>query len=326
MFHIDLGFFRGPSNLTDVVRDGANPSSTTIVKSIEGNTTYLSIVDAATRYLWVFPLKSKQPPIELVDKFLSRYGSKHHSQRTISTDPAGQLAQSQMFKHMCDRNGFEFKTSVGQDSTAPTMEDLLATIPEQQRVVRTDGGTEFAGSADFRATCIAHNYDVQTTGPDTSSQNGKGERPHRTLAEKTKCLLYTATMGVEFWCSAIVYACYLYNRTQHSAIDQTPYEAFTELKPGCSHILTYGCTITAKKPPGRPTKADPNTYEGIFLGFGATSQNLKYHDIHSQRRKWAHHVTMDEFQYGDEPAARPFQGIQTHTRNVHPNSTLRSRW
>ena len=48
---------------------------------------------------------------------------------------------------MCDQNGFEFKTSVEQDATAPTMEELLATIPEQQRVVRTDGGTEFAGMA-----------------------------------------------------------------------------------------------------------------------------------------------------------------------------------
>ena len=46
MFHMDLGFFRGPSNLTEVVRDGANPSSTTIIKNIEGNTSYLSIVDA----------------------------------------------------------------------------------------------------------------------------------------------------------------------------------------------------------------------------------------------------------------------------------------
>ena len=160
---MDLGFFRGRSNLTEVVQDGANSLSTTIIKSIEGNTSYLSIVDAATRYLWVFPLKSKQPPIELVDKFLS------HSQQTISTDPSGQPARSQMFKHMCDRNGFEFKTSV---ETAPTMEELLATIPEQQRVVRTDGGTEFAGLADFRATCTAHDDDIQTTGPDTSSQNG----------------------------------------------------------------------------------------------------------------------------------------------------------
>jgi hypothetical protein len=317
MFHMDLGFFRGPANLVEVVRDGAVPSSTTIIKSIEGYTSYLSIIDAATRFLWVFPLKNKHPPIELIDKFLSRYGNKH-PHRTISTDPTGQLAQSQMFKHMCDRNGFEF--SARAEETTPTMEDLLASLPEQRRVIRTDGGMEFAGSQDFRSTCNSHDYDVQVTGPDTSSQNGKGERPHRTLAEKTKCLLYTGTMGVEFWCSAIVYACFLYNRTFHSAIDQTPYEAFTGLKPNCSHILTYGCTITAKKPSGRPTKADPNTYEGIFLGFGATSKNLKYHDIHSQRRKWAHHVTMDEFQYGDDPKDRSTASkhiLETFTKLPH---------
>jgi hypothetical protein len=302
MFHMDLGFFRGPPNLTAIVHDGANPEYPTIVKSIEGHTTYLSIVDAATRYLWVFPLKSKHPPIELIDKFLRRYGNKHPT-NTISTDPTGQLAQSQMFKHMCDRNGFEYQ-QVKNDELAPTMEEYLDSLPEQRRVIRTDGGKEFAGSEEFRSTCNRHDYDVQLTGPETSSQNGKGERPHRTLAEKTKCLLYTATLGVEFWDSAIVYACYLYNRTHHSAIDQTPHEAFTGFKPACGHILTYGCTITAKKPSGRPTKADPHTYEGIFLGFGATSQNLKYHDIHSQRRKWAHHVTMDEFQFGDHPKDR----------------------
>ena len=102
-----------------------------------------------------------------------------------------------------------------------------------------------------------------------------------------------------------VYACHLlYNRTHHSgAIDQTPYEAFTGLKPGCSHILTYRCTITEKKPSCGTPKADPNTYKGIRER--STCQNLKYHNIHShQRRKWAHHLAMDESQYGDEPQDR----------------------
>jgi hypothetical protein len=117
-----------------------------------------------------------------------------------------------------------------------------------------------------------------------------------------------------------VHATYLYNRTYHTAIDQTPYEAFTGFKPLCGHILTYGCTITAKKPSGRPTKADPNTYEGIFLGYGATAKNIKYHDIHSQRRKWAHHNTVDEFQYGDDPADRSTASkhiLETFTQLPH---------
>jgi hypothetical protein len=107
-----------------------------------------------------------------------------------------------------------------------------------------------------------------------------------------------------FWDSAIVHATYLHNQTHHSATDMTPIEAFAGFKPLCGHILAYRCTITAKKPTGRPTKADPNTYEVIFLGCGATSKNIKYHDVHSQRRKWAHHHTVDEFQHGDHPNDR----------------------
>jgi hypothetical protein len=132
--------------------------------------TSLSIIDVATRYLWIFPLKSKHPPIALIDKLLHRYGNKH-PHRTITTDPQGQLANSQMLKHMCDRNGFEYQPTPHTEP-APTMEDLLSSLPEQRRVIRTDGGAEFAGSENFRATCDAHDYDVQVTGPDTSiSQN-----------------------------------------------------------------------------------------------------------------------------------------------------------
>ena len=65
MFHMDLGFFRGPSNLEDVVHNGAQPSDTTIIKSIDGHVAYLSIVDAATRMLWTFPLDPSTHPSQL---------------------------------------------------------------------------------------------------------------------------------------------------------------------------------------------------------------------------------------------------------------------
>jgi hypothetical protein len=68
-----------------------------------------------------------------------------------------------MFKHMCDCNGFEFQPNTPVDAMTPMMEDLLRSLPEQQRVIRTDGGMEFAGSDEFRATCNTHEYDVQTT-------------------------------------------------------------------------------------------------------------------------------------------------------------------
>jgi hypothetical protein len=168
---MDMGFFRGPSNLEEAVHHGANPSSETINKSIEGNVCCLSIIDAAMSVPWTFPLKSKHPPAALIEKFLSRHGTKHLNQK-ISTNPNGLLAESQMFKHMCQRNGFDFEAK--ENKLAPTTK-IMANLPPQRRTIRTEGGKEFAESDAFRAICNKHDYDVQVTGPELLSQNGKGE-------------------------------------------------------------------------------------------------------------------------------------------------------
>jgi hypothetical protein len=124
-----------------------------------------------------------------------------------------------------------------------------------------------------------HGYVVEPTGPDASSQNGRGERPHRTLANMVRCMLYGANLGVEFWADALVYAAYLYNRTYHEATGKTPYEAWTHLKPEMGHICTFGSSVTVRKPGRRPTKGDPHCYHGIFLRFTATTKNLVYYDV-----------------------------------------------
>jgi hypothetical protein len=45
-------------------------------------------------------------------------------------------------------------------------------------ILRTDGGGELAGSHELRKLCDRHNYLMETTGTDASSQNGLSERPH----------------------------------------------------------------------------------------------------------------------------------------------------
>jgi hypothetical protein len=133
MFHMDLGFFRGPSNLNKAAHHGAQPSDTTIIKSIDGHVACLTIVDAATRKHWTFPLKSKHPPIAIVEKFLNQRGTKR-SKQSIKTSPNGFLAQSQMFEHLCQRNGFDFDTSDKLDD-AINLETIMSDLPPQQRIV-----------------------------------------------------------------------------------------------------------------------------------------------------------------------------------------------
>lgn len=76
IFHMDVGFIRGHSNLTSVVNDGATPTTTTIT-SHDGCSTYLLIIDVAIRYIWVFCPKSKHPHIKsLIDSYTNMAESK----------------------------------------------------------------------------------------------------------------------------------------------------------------------------------------------------------------------------------------------------------
>ena len=73
----------------------------------------------------------------------------------------------------------------------------------------------------------SHDYHHEITAPDCSLQNGMAERPHRTLKEKIRCMLYAARLDTSFWVEALLHATWLYNRQYHSAIEKTPFEAFT---------------------------------------------------------------------------------------------------
>jgi hypothetical protein len=47
---MDLGFIRGPKNLQEVLQEGAVPKDT-VPKSHVGFSSYLLIIDTATRYI-----------------------------------------------------------------------------------------------------------------------------------------------------------------------------------------------------------------------------------------------------------------------------------
>jgi hypothetical protein len=77
------------------------------------------------------------------------------------------------------------------------------------RTVRTDGEGSLAESVDFRKLLGKAGYLLEKTAMDTSSQNGIVERPHQTLGNMVRCLLYAAALPVEFWDDALVYAVYV---------------------------------------------------------------------------------------------------------------------
>jgi hypothetical protein len=126
VFHMDLEFIHGPKNLQEVLQEGAVPKDT-VLKSQDGFSSYLLIIDAATPYIWIFLLKSKDPPIAIIDQFLTKQGTA--GQGTITTTPDGLLDKSMSFKNLCTTQGYQInKAEMDLDSESAGVEQLHHTI------------------------------------------------------------------------------------------------------------------------------------------------------------------------------------------------------
>ena len=72
-FYMDFGFMRAStSNFTKPTKKDDR-----VVLSYDGFSSYRLIVDEASRFVWVFLKSTKEPPLDIVDAFLSRFGHAH---------------------------------------------------------------------------------------------------------------------------------------------------------------------------------------------------------------------------------------------------------
>jgi len=65
-FYMDYGFMRASTaNFSQ-----PHKSTDRVVRSYDGYSSYLLIIDEASRYVWVFLTASKDPPLDLITAFL----------------------------------------------------------------------------------------------------------------------------------------------------------------------------------------------------------------------------------------------------------------
>jgi transposase InsO family protein len=160
--------------------------------------------------------------------------------------------------------------------------------------IRTDKGGELWGSQEFRTVVNDHGYIMDPTAPGAAFQNGKAERPNRTLGKMVRSLLYSAGLGPEFWSFAILHAAFVKNRVPHRATNQVPYTMYTGTRPSAKRLRVFGCPFIVRHIGPRKAKLDLNTTVGTFLGYTATDKNVLYMDSVTKRIKTATHVIFDE--------------------------------
>jgi hypothetical protein len=102
-----------------------NKATDWVVTSYDGYSAHLDIVDGASWHVWVFLTKSKDPLIDILRAFMSRYGLKTG---LVRTDQGGEFARSSaVCTIMLNKFGYVVKPT-GADVLPRTAEQKYTTI------------------------------------------------------------------------------------------------------------------------------------------------------------------------------------------------------
>jgi hypothetical protein len=174
-FYMDFGFMRASSKHFTK----RNLTEDRIVTSFDGFSAHLLIVDEASSRTWVFLLKSKDPPIDLVKTFLKMHG--HGNGGIVRTDQGGELARSDKFReellehcqYVVERTGAD---SQSQNGGAETMNDVLA-VMTRSLLYGADLPPQYWSVA-LLHSCYLYNRQVQSRTGMTPYEGWNGRKPN----------------------------------------------------------------------------------------------------------------------------------------------------
>ena len=94
-FFMDFVFMR--SSTDDYKRPNKATETNRIVTSYDGHSSHLIVVDGASRRVWAFLTNSKEPPLDILRSFMTKFGI---GNGVVRTDQGGELARSKSFRDM----------------------------------------------------------------------------------------------------------------------------------------------------------------------------------------------------------------------------------
>jgi transposase InsO family protein len=143
----------------------------TTITSLDGYQCYLSIKDRKTRYQWVFPTKSKTPPLDIIDTFLTQHGHKTATRKTIRLDQGGDLYESHKFKEIALKHNFNLEpTGAGAPFQNGMVERVNQTLENMMRCLLLSANL----GPEYWSFALTHAVYLKNRLPHTAT----GETPH----------------------------------------------------------------------------------------------------------------------------------------------------
>ena len=208
-----------------------------------------------------------------------------------------------------DRKGGAIKVAVRRDKSPPIdyFKSFLAhhAPPVSNRTVRFDGGGELGGNTNVHKLFEQAGYEVEVTAPDSSSEIGHAERPHRTIADAVRTMLFAAGLDLKYWPYALLYHVLIHNCLPHGDRLESAITICTGKRVNISLLRIFGCRIYALPSSKRDAKLDIHARSGIFLGYKKSMRHAYYIDSSTGTIKTARHIAFDEGM-SDSPHPPPY--------------------
>lgn len=143
--------------------------------------------------------------------------------------------------------------------------------PGQFWKLRSDKGSEFTSQVS-RDVLKKFGASLQVSETNVHEHGGACERVNRTVQERIRALLKEAGFPSSLWGQVAHAACWLYNRTPHSAIDFiTPYEKFYAKMPVMNQIKFFGSRCEALvENISKGQKTLSRSFTGYLIGYTDT--------------------------------------------------------
>lgn len=172
---------------------------------------------------------------------------------------------------------------------------LRSTYPGagQFKSLRCDQGLEF-NSDETKVVLDEYGLGYEFSEAYCHQHNGLIERVNRTIEERTRALLFESGFPLGMWGHAVQAACFIYNRTPHSAVGyRTPYELFYTNVPNLSQMKVFGSrAYVVDEQVGRGHKFDSRAKVMYISGYTKTGYIL--YDCETKKTVTACSVKVDE--------------------------------
>jgi Integrase core domain len=180
--------------------------------------------------------------------------------------------------------------------------------------LHSDRGGEYLSGA-VRSTLDEKGIEHKLTMPHSPQQNGVAERWNRTILDKARALMHSASLSLGFWECAVDTAVHTYNRTPTRTIGwRMPHELWTDGHvPDVLYFRVFGCKAYVHTPDDKRKKLDPRSIEMTLIGYEPGSKGYRLWNSITRSIVLSRDVTFDERSFPHkeirQSAAPPSQPI-----------------